>query len=73
MMKTDEVIKKLGGGAGVARLLGITRSAVAQWGDVVPELREFQLRQRRPDLFAEGDSREDVPPERTPTSEAASA
>ena len=39
--------------AGLADFFGITRAAVAQWPDdePVPELRQLQARQRRPDLF----------------------
>jgi len=50
-MKTKFVIERAGSAADVARMLGITRSAVAQWGEDVPELRAYQLQQRRPDLF----------------------
>jgi DNA-binding transcriptional regulator YdaS (Cro superfamily) len=35
-MKTEDVIKLYGSQAAAARALGITRSAVSQWGDVVP-------------------------------------
>jgi DNA-binding transcriptional regulator YiaG len=39
--------------AGLADFFGITRAAVAQWGDddPVPELREMQAMQRKPELF----------------------
>ena len=40
--------------AGLADFFGITRAAVAQWPEEepIPELRQLQARQRRPDLFA---------------------
>lgn len=50
-MKTAEVISKLGSRNALASLLGISGSAVSQWGERVPELRQYQLRARRPDLF----------------------
>jgi DNA-binding transcriptional regulator YdaS (Cro superfamily) len=50
-MKTAEVISKIGSRNAVAALLGITGSAVTQWGDTVPLLRQYQLAAARPDLF----------------------
>lgn len=50
-MKTQEVINALGSNAEVARLLGITHSAVSQWGDEVPLLQQYRLHAARPDLF----------------------
>ena len=43
----------LGSDAAVAAFFGISRAAVAQWGDhdPVPELRQLQAQQKRPDLF----------------------
>jgi predicted transcriptional regulator len=38
--------------AAVARALGITRSAVSQWGDVIPELQRFRLRELQPEVYA---------------------
>jgi len=35
----------------LANLLGIRRQAIYQWGEDVPELQAFKLRDRRPDLF----------------------
>lgn len=39
--------------ADLARYFDVTRSAVTQWGDdePIPEMRQLQLRLRRPDLF----------------------
>jgi hypothetical protein len=41
--------------ADLARFFGIGRWAVGQWLDdePIPELRELQLRDRRPDLFGD--------------------
>jgi hypothetical protein len=44
-----ELVK--GGPSAVAKIFGITPSAVTQWPDQVPEARVFELRGRRPDLF----------------------
>lgn len=50
-MKTSDVLAKLDTDAAVARLLGITRSAVSQWGDEPPLLQQYRLATLRPDLF----------------------
>ena len=52
-MTKTEVIKIMGSAAEVARFFGITAAAVGQWPDEeqIPELRELQLRLKRPDLY----------------------
>lgn len=35
----------------LANMLGVTDSAVSQWGETIPELREWQLRVLRPEWF----------------------
>lgn len=50
-MKTRDAIAKAKGRDKLARILGITGSAVSQWGEDVPELREFQLRRKKPGWF----------------------
>lgn len=55
-MKKDFAIEQMGGSrAGgvkaLADLLGIHRQAIYQWGDDVPQLQVFRLRELRPDLF----------------------
>lgn len=40
-----------GGPTKVAQIFGITKSAVSQWPDPIPEARVFELKGRRPDLF----------------------
>lgn len=51
-MKTDEAIRMAGGtSAALAEMLGITPSAVSQWGEDVPRAREWQLRVLRPEWF----------------------
>lgn len=50
-MKTAIAIEKAGSQALLAELLGITSSAITQWGDAVPQARVWQLRVMRPDWF----------------------
>lgn len=42
-MKTADAIAEFGTGVALARALGISPSAVYQWGDEVPELRVYQI------------------------------
>lgn len=42
-MKTQEAIDHFGTPAALAEALGITREAIYQWGDEVPEARQYQL------------------------------
>lgn len=43
-MKTNEAIELFGGRRELAQALGVSVQATYQWGDVVPELRVYQLR-----------------------------
>lgn len=43
-MKTDDAIKHFGGKKiDLARALDLSPSAITQWGDIVPLLRQYQL------------------------------
>lgn len=44
-MLTADAIKHFGSRAAIARALGISRSAVSYWGEHVPALRAYQLRE----------------------------
>jgi hypothetical protein len=44
-MKTKEAIAAFGRRADLARALGITRQAVSRWGEDVPDLRVYQIRE----------------------------
>lgn len=44
-MKTEDAIKAFGSPKELAAALGITREAIYQWGDDVPELRAYQIRE----------------------------
>jgi len=50
-MNLDEAIKLAGSKAALAKLLGISRSAVSQWKGI-PEARLWQLRVLRPEWFS---------------------
>jgi DNA-binding transcriptional regulator YdaS (Cro superfamily) len=51
-MKTEEAIQLAGSRSMLARILGLTPAAITQWGDNVPMLRVYQLRDLRPEWFA---------------------
>lgn len=44
-MKKTEAIEAFGTATALADALGITIGAVSQWGDDVPELRVYQIRE----------------------------
>jgi transcriptional repressor of cell division inhibition gene dicB len=44
-MTKNEVIRKFGGARALAEALGISTQAVGQWGQEVPPLRQYQIRE----------------------------
>lgn len=50
-METRKAIEMAGSMTALAAMLGITVSAVSQWGDMIPKQREWQLRVLRPEWF----------------------
>ena len=50
-MKTQQAIDRAGGAKALADLLGISHSAVLQWGETIPKAREWQLRVLKPEWF----------------------
>ncbi len=50
-MKTKDAIELAGNAKALSELLGITQGAVSQWGDEVPQAREWQLRLIKPQWF----------------------
>jgi DNA-binding transcriptional regulator YdaS (Cro superfamily) len=50
-MDKNHAIKLAGSAKALAELLGITRAAVSQWGDQVPQARVWQLMTLRPGWF----------------------
>jgi len=59
-MKTQDAIAAFDSPLGLARALGITRAAIYQWGDTVPPLRAFQIRELMAAKAAENDTTEPV-------------
>ena len=51
MMDTKQAIEKAGSAMALAKLLGITRQAISQWGDAIPQARLWQLKALRPSWF----------------------
>lgn len=52
-MTKQELIKLAGSQSELAKLLGISKAAVCQWKDPIPELRMRQLKDLRPDWFTQ--------------------
>ena len=50
-MKTDQAIEQAGSTKALADLLGITPSAISQWGKDVPDSRCWQLKVLKPEWF----------------------
>jgi hypothetical protein len=50
-MKTSEATRRAGGRNALARLLGITGAAISQWGEDMPPLRRYQLKEAKPGWF----------------------
>ncbi|WP_025039775.1 Cro/CI family transcriptional regulator [Nitrosospira briensis] len=50
-MKTTFAISLFGSVAELAAALGITVQAVYLWGDEVPKLRQYEIRELRPEAF----------------------
>ena len=49
-VRTDRAVSQFGGVPALANHLGVTREAVYQWGEYVPEVRAYQLRDEFPEL-----------------------
>jgi len=43
-LSKQSAVKMFGSQAKLAKALGISRAAVAQWGDTVPQLQAFRIR-----------------------------
>lgn len=54
-METKVAIEKAGSAMALSRLLGISRQAISQWGERIPQAREWQLRAYRPEWFVVAD------------------
>lgn len=51
-MKKATAIRRAGGATNLAQMLGLTRQAVHQWGEDIPPLQVYRLRELRPAWFA---------------------
>jgi hypothetical protein len=51
-MKTKFAISLFGTVSDLAAALNISVQAVYKWGDEVPKLRQYELRELRPDIFS---------------------
>ena len=60
-IRVDDAARLFGSKANLARTLGIKPQALSGWGEFLPELRAFQLRELHPDkanfLMAQGSSK----------------
>lgn len=52
-MKTKKAIELAGNASTLSELLGITRGAISQWGEEVPDARTWQLKTIKPEWFVE--------------------
>jgi hypothetical protein len=50
-MTKDQAIALAGTSMALAKMLGIQRQAVSQWGDEIPQARLWQLKVLRPEWF----------------------
>ena len=50
-MTTNNAILLAGGQVLLAKLLGISQPAISQWGENIPQAREWQLRVLKPEWF----------------------
>ena len=65
-MKKKQAIQLAGGTAkALADLLGLTESAVSQWGEDLPQLRVYQLRDLKPDWFSRAGLKQAAPASQT--------
>jgi hypothetical protein len=51
-MRKSQAIKFAGSAASLARVLGVTPSAISQWGEDMPPLQVYRLKERKPRWFA---------------------
>ena len=56
-METRKAIEMAGSMTALAAMLGITVSAVSQWGEMIPKQREWQLRVLCPSWFKDNPPR----------------
>lgn len=50
-MTKDQAIAKAGNASRLAEILGVSKQAVSMWGQQMPLLRVYQLKERKPGWF----------------------
>lgn len=50
-MRKEHAIQLAGSAKALASLLGITQGAISQWGEEIPPLRVYELRELKPGWF----------------------
>jgi DNA-binding transcriptional regulator Cro len=53
-MKAKDLIKAAGGARKLASILHLTPQAVYYWGDLVPELQRYRIKELKPHWFRKG-------------------
>ena len=53
-MRTSDLIAAAGNKTQLAQILGIKRQAVQSWGETVPELQQYRIKELRPRWFRKG-------------------
>jgi hypothetical protein len=57
-MKTQDAIQQFGSVRKIAEALGLSVQAIYAWGDEVPKLRVYELREIRPGAFDQQDQKQ---------------
>ncbi len=53
LIKKKDGIAIAGSAAKLARVLGVSRAAITQWGEWMPPFRAMQLKEKMPEQFAQ--------------------
>jgi hypothetical protein len=61
-MTKDQAIALAGTSMALAKMLGIQRQAVSQWGDEIPQARLWQLKVLRPEWFTKSKANKQIMP-----------
>lgn len=61
-MTKDQAISLAGTSMALAKMLGIQRQAVSQWGDEIPQARLWQLKVLRPEWFKKSKANKQIMP-----------
>ena len=61
LIKKKDGIAIAGSAAKLARVLGVSRAAITQWGEWMPPFRAMQLEEKMPEQFAQHCNEEKKP------------